>query len=174
VLQRTLTQDSPDANAAALKDNAFHDWYNDMGLDELELLASGLSRFQGTEFVAQIPREPALRHEYLRRFKDQISAQTTSYLGFAQNAFNSIAIVRAALKCLFLTENEYFGTAPDPLPVSIEAGDKIVILSGLEMPFVIRPVVGGYRLITHVFVHGMMYGEMWPESEAELDDIVLL
>jgi hypothetical protein len=174
VLQRTLTQDYPDANAAAAEDNAFSDWYDNMGLDELDLLASGLQSFRGMDFEAQIPCEPALRDEYLRRFKDQISDQTISYLAFAANKFHSVAIVHAAMKCFFLTEQEYFGTAPDPLPLSIEAGDKIAIISGLEMPLVIRPVEGGYRLITHVFVHGMMYGEMWPESEAELEDIVLL
>ncbi|KAH7372253.1 heterokaryon incompatibility protein-domain-containing protein [Pyrenochaeta sp. MPI-SDFR-AT-0127] len=171
VLQRTLTQDFPRSNAAAAKDNSFSDWYDNMGLDELDLLASGLRRMN---FGDKIPHEPSRRYDYLRKFKDQVSEQTISFLAFARNDFHNLAMVSVAMKCFFYTEHEYFGTAPDPLPVSIEAGDKIVIISGLEMPLVIRPVEGGYRLITHVFVHGMMYGEMWPESESELQDIVLL
>ncbi|KAI9781660.1 MAG: hypothetical protein M1839_005877 [Geoglossum umbratile] len=77
-------------------------------------------------------------------------------------------------KCLFFTENYYIGTAPDPLPVSIEPGDRIAIVRGLEMPLALRPVEGGYRLITHVYVHGIMYGEAWPENEDNLEEIVLL
>jgi hypothetical protein len=53
-------------------------------------------------------------------------------------------------------------------------GDKIVIIRGLEMPLLLRPVENGYKLITHVYVHGMMYGEMWPQDEGCLEDIILL
>lgn len=171
VLQRTLIADYPDANATAAEGNAFNDWYENMSLDELDLVASGLRKLN---LHNGIPQEPIRRTEYLRRFKDQISDQTISHLAFATNKFFSLAVVWSALKCLFYTEREYFGTAPDPLPVSIQPDDKIVIVSGLEMPLVIRPVEGGYHLITHVYLHGMMYGEMWPENEDELEDIVLL
>ena len=32
----------------------------------------------------------------------------------------------------------------------------------------------GYRLVTHVCVHGMMYGDYWPENEEDLEPIILV
>ncbi|CAO2656584.1 Nn.00g053870.m01.CDS01 [Neocucurbitaria sp. VM-36] len=170
-LQRTLVADNPENNAIAGTGNVFNDWYEAMGMDELDLLASGLQRMDNT----QIPRlPPLLRAEFLRRMKAQVSDEMANFLAFGSNRFHTIAHVWAAMKCFFYTEHEYFGTAPDPLPVSILPDDKIVIVSGLEMPLVIRPVEGGYKLITHVYLHGVMYGEMWPSSPDELEDIILL
>ena len=42
------------------------------------------------------------------------------------------------------------------------------------MPLLLRPVEGGYRLLTHIYVHGITYGEAWPESEEALEDTVLI
>jgi hypothetical protein len=88
--------------------------------------------------------------------------------------FHGLAISFSANKCFFYTENHYFGTAPDPLPVSLDAGDQIAIVSGLELPLILRPVDGGYRFITHCYVHGIMNGELWPKDETQLEDITLL
>jgi hypothetical protein len=79
-------------------------------------------------------------------------------------------------KCFFRTENGYFGTAPDPLPTALRPGDKIAIISGLEMPLLLRPVEGGYQylLLTHVYVHGIMHGEMWPVIKDDLEEIALV
>ena len=62
----------------------------------------------------------------------------------------------------------------DPLPTPAKAGDAIAIVAGLEMPLLLRPVEGGYRLLAHVYVHGIMYGEAWPKGKEELDEIVLV
>lgn len=35
-------------------------------------------------------------------------------------------------------------------------------------------VGGGYRLLTHIYVHGIMHGEAWPEDETELEELVLV
>lgn len=175
-LQRTLVADWPENNVTATTDNSFKEWYDSMNMDELDLLASGLERMGLAE---QLPRVTAWggaskRYELLRRMKEQISDETSSFMAFGSNAFASVALVWSAMRCFFYTENTYFGTAPDPLPDSIQTGDKIVLISGLEMPLVMRSVEGGFRLITHVYVHGIMYGEMWPEDGRELQDIVLV
>lgn len=106
----------------------------------------------------------------------QCSSVDLVTLSMLRNLFHNLAVLSSSKKCFFYTENCYFGTAPDPLPMSMEAGDKVAIVSGLEMPLLLRPVEadGGYKLISHAYVHGMMYGELWPDSEHELQDIVLL
>lgn len=50
-------------------------------------------------------------------------------------------------------------------------GDVIAIVGNLGMPLLRRPVEGEYRLLTHVYVHGIMYGEAWPEREKEEDEL---
>jgi hypothetical protein len=55
------------------------------------------------------------------------------------------------------TKNTYFGTVPD----EAEEGDLIVILFGLSIPFVLRPVgVDTFKLVGHCYVHGIMDGEL--------------
>ena len=93
---------------------------------------------------------------------------------FGTNAVHTLAHMSSSKNCLFYTRNYYFGTAPDPLPVSMMPGDEIAIIRGLEMPLLLRPVEGGYKVITHVYVHEMMYGEMWPEDEDYLKDTIML
>ena len=61
----------------------------------------------------------------------------------------------------------------DPLPTPVAEGDVIAVVAGLEMPLLLRPVEGGYRLLAHAYVHGIMHGEAWPEREEELEEIVL-
>lgn len=169
-LRRTLVMDNPDENAAAAANNTFDEWYERMTLPDLDLMALGI---QNMGLDVDLPAEPHLREQVLVSMQDHVGAQTVSFMGLGFNAFTALALVRSAMKCLFYTEAAYFGTAPDPLPVSIQAGDKVVVVSGLEMPLVVRPVEGGYELVTHVYVHGMMYGEIWPAEESELEDIVL-
>ncbi|KAK0721812.1 hypothetical protein B0T26DRAFT_623839, partial [Lasiosphaeria miniovina] len=50
----------------------------------------------------------------------------------------------------------YVGMVPD----GATAGDKIVVLPGGRVPFVLRRLGSGrYRLVGEFYVHGMMYGE---------------
>jgi hypothetical protein len=99
---------------------------------------------------------------------------TSAFKLFGANHFHLFVLLFCSRKAFFRTEKAYFDTAPDPLPDLMQAGDIIALVSGLEMSLVLRPVDGGYRLITHVYVHGMMYGESWPKGPEQLEDIVLL
>ena len=55
------------------------------------------------------------------------------------------------------------------VPRTTEVGDRIMILSGSNVPFVLRSVDDHYRLIGPCYVHGIMDGEAWPEDEDELE-----
>jgi hypothetical protein len=48
------------------------------------------------------------------------------------------------------------------VPSTTTFGDRIMVLSGSNVPFVLRPVEDHYRLIGPCYVHGIMDGEAWP------------
>lgn len=76
---------------------------------------------------------------------------------------------------LFLTQNGTMGTACKIGPVTLEPGDKVVVIDGLEVPFLLRPVPeGGYKVVTHAFVYGIMHGESYGEGGQESEEIQLV
>ncbi|OCK86903.1 HET-domain-containing protein [Cenococcum geophilum 1.58] len=173
-LRRTLVNDSPEAN---LLGGAFETWFNTMRLGEIGLLERLLeSMGQG----GTIPRGQSEREDYLQQIRQTLPPETSiarlrgGALGEAGLRFHGLAIGFCQDKCFFYTENNRFGTAADPLPESLGTGDKIAIVSGLEQPLVLKPVEGGYRLVTHCYVHGIMNGELWPDDFEDLEDIVLV
>ena len=171
--QRTLVNDSPDRNERATSDNSFLKWYKIAKLDELDVIEE---RLRQLNLADQVPKQHHFREAYLRTCKDMIGDAKIAFFSLQGSAihFHTDAMIWSAKKCLFRTENDYIGTASDPLPSRIRAGDKIALVSGLEMPLLLRPEQDGYKLITHVYVHGVMHGEKWPESNRGLEDIVLL
>ncbi|KAF3044995.1 hypothetical protein E8E12_001349 [Didymella heteroderae] len=158
-LQRTLVQDLPEENGKYTADGSFAAWYHNMGLNDVEVTAGDFDQL-------------SLDSQAVGNRSD--SNLTMSFKMFGKNPFHSFVTVSNSLKCFFYTANNYFGTAPDPLPESMHAGDIIALVSGLEMPLVLRPVGIGYRLITHIYIHGVMYGELWPEADGVLEDITLI
>ncbi|KAK5679132.1 hypothetical protein LTS10_008791 [Elasticomyces elasticus] len=56
------------------------------------------------------------------------------------------------------------------LPEAAIAGDLIVILRGGRLPFVVRPVEHGHRLIGPAYVHGIMNGEAYDIMNGEAYD----
>lgn len=156
-LQRTLVQDNPEENGKYTADGSFNEWYDKMSLSDVELAARGL---------ANVRLASQQQH-------DASSEAQVSFALFGNDPFHTFATLMCSRKCFFYTEKNYFGTAPDPLPNSMQAGDVVALISGLEMPMLLRRVEGGYRLISHIYVHGVMYGELWPEN-GEMVDIPLL
>jgi hypothetical protein len=75
-------------------------------------------------------------------------------------------------KRMFKTETEYFGIAHR----SVEIGDKVYVLMGGEMPFILRPFGAKYfGFGGESYVHGIMDGEMLAFARAnnrkDLDDL---
>ena len=68
------------------------------------------------------------------------------------------SIKRAAIKrAFFVTEKGYMGLGPS----SMEEGDLVYVLSGGQVPFILRPTVlaEGFSLVGESYVHGIMDGE---------------
>jgi hypothetical protein len=170
-LRRTLANDNPKFNAILAEDNSFDYWYNTMILGELDTTVRATQRWG-----LPISSQPRQREKILREIMAQSRQEEVGISALRGPSFRVHSRVMAFMqkRCFFFTENYYFGTAADPLPVPIESGDRIAIVRGLEMPLALRPVEGGYRLLTQVYVHGIMYGEAWPQNEDNLEEIVLL
>jgi hypothetical protein len=67
-------------------------------------------------------------------------------------------------RILFVTSKGYVGTGPPSTRVT----DKVAILSGLRSPLILREVGPYYEIVGAAYVHGIMYGEVWPEDESKL------
>jgi hypothetical protein len=66
----------------------------------------------------------------------------------------------------FITEKGYIGMGPD----SLQLGDRVCILYGGKVPFILRPEDDHYLLVGESYTHRMMDGEMIKKWEAnELD-----
>jgi hypothetical protein len=60
------------------------------------------------------------------------------------------------------------------IPENARCGDRLALFSGGRMPYVIRSQqAGNWTFVGEAYVHGAMYGELWPEDEFGVDDIVL-
>lgn len=57
---------------------------------------------------------------------------------------------------------------------NVRDGDEVFLLAGSPCPMVLRKHENGYRFVVGAYVHGVMYGEAWPENEDELIDITLV
>ncbi|KAI0424700.1 hypothetical protein F5Y09DRAFT_130350 [Xylaria sp. FL1042] len=87
----------------------------------------------------------------------------------AEKIFNDIIRERLCGKALFLTDSHHMGIAGD----AIQEGDVVTLLSGLEMPIILRPKGVDYSVVTWAYIHGVMEGEEWPETD-KLDAINLV
>jgi hypothetical protein len=161
-LQRTIVNDEPKCNADAASGESFEAWYKFMNASDMEVTKMVALK------IGSAPDDP-----FLQQIPDPVRIFSAMGTG-SRFSFNSQARMISDRKCFFYTDKRYFGTAPDPVPTPVESGDCIALVGGLEMPLLLRPVEGGYRLLCHVYVHGMMYGEAWPENAQDLDEIVLI
>ncbi|CZS89506.1 uncharacterized protein RCO7_02551 [Rhynchosporium graminicola] len=68
---------------------------------------------------------------------------------------------------VFETETGWFGLASHTL----REGDVVALMSGMSLPAVLRPVLGTgerkFMFVGTAYVHGMMQGELWDESNTE-------
>ncbi|KAL5329271.1 hypothetical protein ACEPPN_002782 [Leptodophora sp. 'Broadleaf-Isolate-01'] len=113
---------------------------------------------KGTESIIFDPlcgrpsREEA-RNKILQQF---VSPHVRSSQGFY--LFDRAAKDVRSNRRLFRTREGYVGLAPD----NVEYGDKLYILDGARVPFLLR----GNRLVGEAYVHGIMHGELLIDDDA--------
>ncbi|KAL2062663.1 hypothetical protein VTL71DRAFT_5735 [Oculimacula yallundae] len=74
---------------------------------------------------------------------------------------------------VFETETGWFGLASHTL----KEGDVVALISGMNLPAVLRPVLGTgerkFMFVGTAYVHGMMQGEQW-DDERKMEKLVLV
>lgn len=128
--------------------------------------------------------EPTLEAEQLELVGDLLtyvfessqdhSIELPQSLSGEDSAFNTIMAKWSAVRRFCFTRNGRLGQlAPGSVP-----GDRICVLGGGEVPFVIRPTIGDskgmYQLIGECYLDGMMDGEAWKLSGHVVGDISLV
>ncbi|ETS82825.1 hypothetical protein PFICI_04701 [Pestalotiopsis fici W106-1] len=83
----------------------------------------------------------------------------------------SMHLWNIANHAFFILDNGYMGTAL----FSLQVDDVVFLLAGSPWPIILRrDDNGGYTFVAAAYVHGVMYGEAWPQSSDQLQDIVLV
>jgi hypothetical protein len=70
---------------------------------------------------------------------------------------------------LFTTSDGYLGKGLK----AIQEGDFVALIAGVHWPLIIRKEGDIYRSKGPAYIHGIMYGEKWPDNKKGLIDIVL-
>lgn len=70
---------------------------------------------------------------------------------------------------LFKTHNGYMGKGLS----SLQEDDNVILIAGVSVPMIARKTGNAYQLIGPSYIHGIMYGQEWPENERDLVDIPL-
>ena len=73
-------------------------------------------------------------------------------------------------RAFFATSAGYMGSAFH----TIQEGDTVAVFAGARHPMIIRPVEEYYHLVGPAYIHGIMYGEAWPEDESTLRKFTLI
>lgn len=166
-----ITLDDPEYEHSTVADVYFRfarriiEWQNNLDI----LIEASLPSYPGAPTWV-----PDLSREYRRWDVQHFKAAGNS----APNLTYSVGILRTAgllvdmvaetwvveskWKSSFLTnEKGYEGISPGP----VQAGDLIVLMSGLRVPMVLRGVGEGYQVIGMAEVKGIMDGEAWDDKE---------
>ncbi|KAK1828874.1 heterokaryon incompatibility protein-domain-containing protein [Podospora conica] len=194
VVMRTLVNDEPQS-LAAVERHAFADWLAAMKASEAELLgqaSSGADSIMGAtggrgllarlaiRAVSALERRAAAAERQLLGFADgeELPTELGVFLAMARRpawAYHSQATCFSSKKRFFRTSGGFLGTAPAYIPEAIQSEDCVAVVAGMAMPVVLRPVGdGGFRLVSHCYLHGVMYGEAWERVGGRLDEIVLV
>ncbi|CAG9986683.1 unnamed protein product [Clonostachys byssicola] len=73
----------------------------------------------------------------------------------------------------FITSQGYIGQAPQSVEIGRDKGDKVVLIAGCHVPFILRPQVEGrYSVVGDCYLHGVMDGEAWDEGRVVAMEIV--
>ena len=66
-------------------------------------------------------------------------------------------------RTFFATKNGYMGVGPR----QARPTDRVALISGLQLPFIVRRAGDNYKLIGPAYIHGLMKGERWDKGLVE-------
>jgi hypothetical protein len=84
--------------------------------------------------------------------------------GNARRYISAVEPVRDSYR-LFKTTSKDFGVGP----VDMKIGDKLCVLLGAEVPFLLRPKGDGYLVVGECYVYDLMHGEVLEKLAADPD-----
>ncbi|KAM0080825.1 hypothetical protein ACKRZS_007006 [Fusarium odoratissimum] len=190
-LMRTLLGDIPPINARP-EVNEFGGWLASMRATEAELDVKAaplalrlctppplLVRLQNLVDGLFRPSRALEIHEHRRQqVEKDVPIELRQMLPMMLRGggwrYHCRAVTFSANKSFFRTDGDYFGLAPDLFPGSLQTGDVVALVAGMAMPVVLRRAEGGFNLVSHCYVHGMMYGEIWERVQGQLDELMLI
>lgn len=144
-----------------------------------ELLGQRNELHGGIMFPAEFERfetdranslEERLEFGITRDFHDDLSNRKLSSRGVQESVRLGETLIS---RDLFITDQGNLGLGPS----SLEVGDEVWILTGMNVPLILRSVdgKGHYRLIGETYVHGIMHGEAAEETpETNVREVKLL
>ncbi|KAG9503337.1 hypothetical protein J7337_006182 [Fusarium musae] len=84
--------------------------------------------------------------------------------GNSRRYISAVEPVRSCYR-LFKTASKDFGVGP----VDMKIGDKLCVLLGAEVPFLLRPKGDGYLVVGECYVYDLMHGEVLEKLAADPD-----
>lgn len=103
----------------------------------------------------------------------ELDQKATIKLDLNPDIFNTEVVRATCFRSMFLCKN---GTLMGLAPMYSKIGDKIALLEGGAVPYVLRPTTGiehgHYEIVGEAYIHGFMGGEAWDRALRE--DIVLV
>lgn len=109
------------------------------------------------------PNLPIDQFDSLAKLLDEEDSETEAGLGRIADALNSCImpfmcnlVSTLRFRCFFATSNGLIGVGP----YTVEHDDLAVILSGTDVPLILRNEGDGFHLIGDAFIYGVMNGEL--------------
>jgi hypothetical protein len=147
------------------------------------ILSAGQPGHMPMEKLLAMVMESKTRNDMLETWKrtigltvsDLADAEDEVKISAAMGLFGPTALHAAALansygRTFFTTVGNYVGMGPR----SSRSGDAVALFSSLKLPFVVRKHHGSYRILGPAFIHGIMYGERWPDDVNLLENMSII
>ncbi|CZR65847.1 uncharacterized protein PAC_15747 [Phialocephala subalpina] len=113
------------------------------------------------------------RWKSLYEFTPKDPDYTTWYFGLDINSreFGKAVNSKDLSKRLFRTSGNFLGTGPE----QTQAGDVIYLLPGTTVPYIFRPVNDRhFKVIGETYIHDIMHGEAWENSQMTLEQLCVI
>lgn len=114
------------------------------------------------EAQKDMPRHRRLANAYLDYIKSFYGhgEPNEELMSDAREFENDLALL-ARERRIVVTKKGFYGLGPQ----LVRKGDVVAVFPGLRVPYVLRSVRGGYKLVGAAYVHGVMRGEVLDEDD---------